>query len=40
MFLPQYADPVSDYSFPFQLGELAFVAWLLIFGAKEKPTST
>jgi len=37
VFLPQYADPVSNYSFPFQLGELAFVAWLLIMGAKEKP---
>lgn len=36
VFLPQYEDTVSNYGFPFQVGELAFVLWLLIFGAKEK----
>jgi len=33
--LPQYADVVSNVSFPFGLGEVAFLLWLLIMGAKE-----
>ena len=38
VFLPQYEDTVSNYAFPFQLGEVAFVLWLLIFGAKQRRT--
>lgn len=38
VFLPQYQTSISAYAFPFQLGELAFLLWLLILGAKEKPT--
>ncbi len=37
LFLPQFDDAVANYSFPFQLGELAFMLWLLVMGAKEKP---
>ena len=36
VFLPQFEDTVSSYSFPFQLGEIATVLWLLVMGAKEK----
>src|SRR5215469_1843419 len=35
VFMPPYADTLSNYTFPFQFGELAFVAWLLIFGARK-----
>ena len=28
-------DVVSTYAFPLQLGEIAFVLWLLIRGARE-----
>jgi len=37
---PDYADVISKYAFPFQLGEVAFVLWLLIMGAKEKPVNS
>lgn len=36
VFLPQFEDTVSNYSFPFQLGEIAMVLWLLVMGAKER----
>lgn len=37
---PDYADVISKYAFPFQLGEVAFMLWILILGAKEpKPSS-
>ena len=38
VFLPQFGDVVDSYSFPFQLGEIAMVLWLLIMGAKERKT--
>ena len=34
LLLPQYEDPVSNYAFPALLGELAFMLWLVIKGAK------
>ena len=37
VFLPQFGDVVDNYSFPFQLGEIAMVLWLLVMGAKERP---
>ena len=37
VFLPQFGDVVDSYSFPFQLGEIAMVLWLLAMGAKERP---
>lgn len=37
---PDYADVISKYAFPFQLGEIAFVLWLLIMGAKEPKTQS
>lgn len=33
--VPQYADPVNKYSFPFGLGEVAFLLWLLVMGASD-----
>jgi Domain of unknown function (DUF4386) len=33
--LPQYADIVGTITFPFQLGEVATVLWLIVMGAKE-----
>ncbi|MFY9662827.1 MAG: DUF4386 domain-containing protein [Candidatus Cybelea sp.] len=33
--LPQYADIVGTFTFPFQLGEIATVLWLIVMGAKE-----
>ena len=37
MFAPEYLDSVGNYTFPVQFGEVAFVLWALIFGAKERP---
>src|SRR3989441_1940956 len=37
LLLPQYEDRVSDIAFPAQLGELAFMLWLVIKGAKPQP---
>jgi hypothetical protein len=34
--LPQYEDMLSNIAFPAQLGEVAFMLWLLIMGAKEQ----
>lgn len=36
---PDFADAISNYVFPFQLGEVAFVLWVLIMGAKERKTT-
>ena len=35
---PQNEDRLSNYAFPFQFGELAFMFWILIMGAKEPKT--
>lgn len=35
MFLPERLDQVSNWAFPLQLGEVAFMLWALILGAKE-----
>ena len=37
ILLPQYADIVSRWMKPFSFGELLFMFWLLIMGAKPKP---
>jgi hypothetical protein len=40
LLLPQYEGRVSQIAFPFQLGEVAFVLWLLIKGATHKPVAS
>lgn len=40
MFIPEKLDAVSTYAFPLQFGEVAFVLWLLIMGAKETAANT
>jgi hypothetical protein len=35
LLLPQYEDMVSDIAFPAQLGEVAFMLWLVTKGVKE-----
>ena len=37
LLLPQYEDMISNIAFPALTGELVFVLWLLIKGAKERP---
>jgi hypothetical protein len=37
LLLPQYEEVVSNIAFPALLGEMAFMLWLLIMGAKVKP---
>ena len=37
--LPQYEDSVSTITFPILLGEVAFLLWLLIMGAKPPATA-
>ena len=32
--LPQYQDTLSSFAFPLQFGEVAFMLWLLIMGAR------
>lgn len=39
MFDIEHLDAVSNYTFPVQFGEVAFVLWALIFGAKERPAT-
>lgn len=39
ILFPQYADIVSTISFPVQFGEVAIMLWLIIMGAKEKPST-
>ena len=36
VLLPQYKDMLSNITFPALFGELAFMLWLLIKGAKEQ----
>ncbi|RZU39880.1 DUF4386 domain-containing protein [Edaphobacter modestus] len=40
LLLPQYEDRASQISFPLLLGEVAFVLWLLIKGARPKPVAS
>jgi hypothetical protein len=40
IFYPDYTDTLSNYAFPVQFGEVAFVLWLLIFGAKQRARRT
>ncbi|MGC2321810.1 MAG: hypothetical protein WA463_04180 [Terriglobales bacterium] len=35
--MPQYEDMVSNLAFPALLGEMAFMLWLVIKGAKPQP---
>ncbi|MGB8378720.1 MAG: DUF4386 domain-containing protein [Rhodanobacteraceae bacterium] len=35
LFMPAQYNTVSNYAFPFELGEVAFTLWLLIMGARE-----
>jgi uncharacterized protein DUF4386 len=37
LLLPQYEEVVSNIAFPALLGEMAFMLWLLILGAKVQP---
>jgi hypothetical protein len=37
LLLPQYENRVSDIAFPVLTGEVAFMLWLLIMGAKPQP---
>lgn len=39
VLLPQYQDMVSNIAFPVQFGEIAFMLWLLIMGAKPRATA-
>ena len=39
LLLPQYEDMISNIAFPALTGELVFVLWLLIKGAKEQTLS-
>ena len=38
LLLPNYANAVGNFTFPVLTGEVAFVLWLLIKGAKEQPS--
>ncbi|MFI4967340.1 MAG: DUF4386 domain-containing protein [Gammaproteobacteria bacterium] len=40
MFLPDYVDPISTWSIPFQFGEIAVTLWFLVMGAKEPKTAS
>ncbi len=37
LLFPQYEEMVSNYAFPAQLGEVVFMLWLLIMGARTPP---
>lgn len=37
IFLPQYEQMLSNITFPAVLGEMAFMLWLVIKGAKPQP---
>jgi hypothetical protein len=39
LLLPQYEHAVGNFIFPALTGEVAFVLWLLIRGARERPTN-
>lgn len=36
LLLPKYVETVSNYAFPAQLGEVAFMLWLVVVGARER----
>ena len=36
LLLPQYEDQVSNMAFPALFGEVAFMLWILVMGAKER----
>ncbi len=38
LVLPQYAELVSQIAFPLELAEVPIIFWLLIWGAKTRPT--
>ena len=38
LLLPQYEGMVSSYAFPAQLGEVAFMLWILVMGARVPPS--
>ena len=40
LLFPRYEDAVSSIAFPAQLGEVAFMLWLLVMGAKEQVVGT
>ena len=40
LLLPQYEDLVSNIAFPALLGEMAFMLWLVIKGAKPPALSS
>lgn len=37
---PQYAEMVANIAFPVQFGEVAFMLWLVIMGAKERAVAS
>ena len=37
LLLPQYEEKVSNIAFPVLTGEVAFMLWLVIKGAKRQP---
>jgi hypothetical protein len=37
VLLPQYEDWLADIAFPAELGEIAFLLWLLLMGARVRP---
>jgi hypothetical protein len=39
LLLPRYADMVSNVAFPVFTGEVAFVLWLVIIGARVRPAA-
>jgi hypothetical protein len=40
VLFPQYADSVVNIGFPFQLGEIAIVLWLVVMGARDRRVMT
>lgn len=40
LLLPRYEDTVAGIAFPAQLGEVAFMLWILVLGAKEPTAAT
>jgi hypothetical protein len=39
LFLPQHHNLVSTIAIPILFGEVAFMLWLLVMGAREHPSS-
>ena len=40
LLLPHYEDAVSKIAFPAQLGEVVFMLWILVMGAKVQTVNT